>query len=89
MLPSVHRAKSGVRVLATDQALSGELNVRVGHFICNSLSEQFSDTDQVDLGGGLVIKDQSIGVASSATGFQDVDGILGCVVLSPTVLLFL
>jgi len=33
--------------------------------------------DHVDLGGGLAIKNQSIGVASSATGFQDVDGILG------------
>jgi pepsin A len=50
--------------------------------------EQFSDTDLVDLGGGLVIKNQSIGVASSATGFQGVDGILGCVILSPAILLF-
>ncbi|KAF9245851.1 aspartic proteinase [Melanogaster broomeanus] len=34
-------------------------------------------TDRVDLGSGLVIYPQSIGVASSATGFQGVDGILG------------
>jgi hypothetical protein len=34
-------------------------------------------TDTVTLGTGLVIKGQSIGVASKATGFQDVDGILG------------
>lgn len=34
-------------------------------------------TDQVALGGGLVIPSQSIGVASSAKGFQDVDGIVG------------
>ena len=36
-----------------------------------------TDTDQVSLGPGLVIKGQSIGVASTATGFQGVDGILG------------
>ncbi|KAJ7673530.1 acid protease [Mycena rosella] len=34
-------------------------------------------TDQVTLGPGLVIQNQSIGVSSSATGFNDVDGILG------------
>ena len=34
-------------------------------------------TDTVDLGSGLVIENQSIGVASSATGFNGVDGILG------------
>ncbi|KAL1713660.1 aspartic peptidase domain-containing protein [Schizophyllum commune] len=34
-------------------------------------------TDQVTLGDDLVIKSQSIGVASSAQGFNDVDGILG------------
>ena len=47
-----------------------------------------TDTDQVDLGGGLVINNQSIGVASRATGFQDVDGILGYVILSLIFLLF-
>ena len=31
----------------------------------------------MDLGGGLVIQGQSIGVASQSTGFQGVDGILG------------
>ncbi|GJE88426.1 acid protease [Phanerochaete sordida] len=34
-------------------------------------------TDTVTLGPSLVIKNQSIGVASSAQGFQGVDGILG------------
>ncbi|KAG0703772.1 acid protease [Suillus ampliporus] len=34
-------------------------------------------TDTVTLGSNLVIQNQSIGVASSAQGFQDVDGILG------------
>ncbi|KAF8879880.1 aspartic peptidase domain-containing protein [Gymnopilus junonius] len=34
-------------------------------------------TDQVTLGSGLVIQNQSIGVAQRASGFSDVDGILG------------
>nr|GAT49303.1 acid protease [Mycena chlorophos] len=34
-------------------------------------------TDQVTLAPGLVIQNQSIGVASTATGFDDVDGIIG------------
>ena len=34
-------------------------------------------TDTVTLGPDLVIETQSIGVASSAQGFDDVDGILG------------
>ncbi|KAJ6584084.1 acid protease [Mycena vulgaris] len=34
-------------------------------------------TDQVTLGPGLVIQNQSIGVSSQATGFNDVDGIFG------------
>lgn len=34
-------------------------------------------TDTVTLAPGLVIENQSIGVASSATGFSGVDGILG------------
>ncbi|KAJ7367295.1 acid protease [Mycena albidolilacea] len=34
-------------------------------------------TDEVTLGPDLVIQKQSIGVASKATGFDDVDGILG------------
>jgi len=33
--------------------------------------------DEVTLGNGLVISNQSIGVATKATGFSDVDGILG------------
>ena len=35
------------------------------------------DTDQVTLSDSLVIQNQSIGVASTAQGFQGVDGILG------------
>ncbi|KDR80341.1 hypothetical protein GALMADRAFT_1191935 [Galerina marginata CBS 339.88] len=34
-------------------------------------------TDQVSFGSGLTISKQSIGVASKATGFEGVDGILG------------
>ncbi|KFH63005.1 hypothetical protein MVEG_11043 [Podila verticillata NRRL 6337] len=34
-------------------------------------------TDQVTLASGLVVSGQSIGVASTAKGFKDVDGILG------------
>ncbi|KAG6805935.1 hypothetical protein H0H93_003806, partial [Arthromyces matolae] len=33
--------------------------------------------DQITLGGNLVAKKQSLGVASSAIGFSDVDGVLG------------
>ncbi|KAF7298759.1 Acid protease [Mycena indigotica] len=36
-----------------------------------------ADTDQVTLSPTLVIENQSIGVASTAQGFDDVDGILG------------
>lgn len=36
-----------------------------------------SVTDTVSLGSNLVIQNQSIGVASQAQGFDDVDGILG------------
>jgi len=35
------------------------------------------DTDEVNLGSGLVITKQSIGVASSSQGFEGVDGIIG------------
>jgi hypothetical protein len=60
-----------------------------GRNVCDSINDTsgvtylhpcFSVTDTVTLGTGLVIKGQSIGVASKATGFQDVDGILGLVV---------
>ncbi|KAF7436454.1 hypothetical protein PC9H_003287 [Pleurotus ostreatus] len=43
-------------------------------------SGSFSGTefiDRVDIGNGLVIPNQSIGVASRSTGFDGVDGILG------------
>ena len=38
---------------------------------------RFTDTDQVAISSDLVIQNQSIGVASTAQGFNDVDGILG------------
>lgn len=37
------------------------------------------DTDTVTLGAGLTVTKASIGVATTATGFSGVDGILGCV----------
>jgi hypothetical protein len=41
----------------------------------------FTDTDTVALSPNLVILNQSIGVASTAQGFNGVDGILGFVIL--------
>lgn len=38
-----------------------------------------ADIDTVTLNENLVIQNQSIGVASSAQGFNDVDGIIGWV----------
>ena len=35
------------------------------------------DTDQVTLSPSLILKSQSIGVASTSQGFSGVDGILG------------
>ncbi|KAF8953251.1 family A1 protease, partial [Flammula alnicola] len=58
---------------STSHSTRKQVNVTYG-------SGSFSGTefqDQVSLGGELVIKNQSIGVASKATGFQGVDGILG------------
>jgi len=58
---------------STSQSTGNKVNVSYG-------SGSFSGTeftDTVTLSPGLVITDQSIGVASAAQGFQDVDGILG------------
>jgi len=58
---------------STSKSTKNTVNVSYG-------SGSFSGTeytDTVTLGDGLVIKNQSIGVASTATGFNDVDGILG------------
>jgi len=56
-------------------------STNTGHSVSVSYgSGSFSGTeytDQVTLGSGLVIPKQSIGVASTATGFSGVDGILG------------
>jgi hypothetical protein len=58
---------------STSQSTKNAVKVSYG-------SGSFSGTeyiDEVTLAPGLVIKHQSIGVASTATGFNDVDGILG------------
>ncbi len=44
-------------------------------FFSTFIGEEYTDT--VTLGSGLVIPHQSIGVASSASGFDGFDGILG------------
>ena len=36
-----------------------------------------SDIDAVTLGPGLVVQEQSIGVAKTSTGIRDVDGMVG------------
>jgi hypothetical protein len=60
-----------------------EQSVRSGHLSApdaNPTSQRLivlPDTDQVTLSSSLVIKSQSIGVASTTQGFSDVDGILG------------
>lgn len=42
-------------------------------------------TDNISLGSGFTIKSQSVGDASSATGFSGVDGIIGrCSALNPS-----
>lgn len=61
------------RKTSTSKATGGKVNVSYG-------SGQFSGEEYIDtvtLNSTLVIKDQSIGVASRAQGFQGVDGILG------------
>jgi len=58
---------------STSQSTGNSVNVSYG-------SGSFSGTeftDTVTLSDSLVIDNQSIGVASTATGFNDVDGILG------------
>jgi len=58
---------------STSTATNGRVAVQYG-------SGSFSGnefTDQVTLASGLVIKKQSIGVATTSTGFDGVDGILG------------
>lgn len=56
-----------------------EQSVRCGSFrrFPTSCLIVLPDTDQVTLSSSLIIKSQSIGVASTAQGFNDVDGILG------------
>jgi hypothetical protein len=43
--------------------------------LCSSIGTEYTDT--VTLGSGLTITQQSIGVASTSTGFTGVDGIVG------------
>jgi len=57
----------------SDSVSEGNMRVEYG-------SGSFSGTeytDQVTIASGLVIKQQSIGVASKSTGFSNVDGVLG------------
>ncbi|KAF9481152.1 acid protease [Pholiota conissans] len=66
-------ADKSYKSTSTSHSTRKQVNVTYG-------SGSFSGTeftDQVSLGGNLIIKSQSIGVASKATGFQGVDGILG------------
>ena len=63
------------RVTETSVRTNASVNVSYG-------SGKFTGNefvDRVTLGPGLVIEKQSIGVATSAQGFQGVDGILGYV----------
>jgi len=66
-------ANKAYKQTSTSKSTRNTVNVSYG-------SGSFSGTefiDQVTLGGSLVIENQSIGVAHKATGFSDVDGILG------------
>lgn len=66
------------RTSATDLARSLVLNVSLYIVSCHAQCLLWlSVTDTVSLGSNLVIQNQSIGVASQAQGFDDVDGILG------------
>jgi hypothetical protein len=49
----------------------------LNYFQLHQFAPRDPDIDTVTLSPGLVITSQSIGVASSSRGFQDVDGILG------------
>lgn len=63
--------------MAPEQYL--EQNVCPFFYCVAQKTHDHTDTDTVILNQELVIKNQSIGVASSAQGFQGVDGIIGWV----------
>ena len=60
------------------------------HTLTLFLANSVSDTDQVTMSPQLVIKDQSIGVATEANDMNGMDGILGeCFLLSyPSILVY-
>ena len=51
------------------------MNVLCAEPFLSASGKEFLDT--VTLGPGLVIENVSIGVASTSTGFQGIDGVLG------------
>jgi len=66
-------ANTKYRPTSTSHSTGNTVNVSYGSG--SMTGKEYTDT--VTLGPNLVIKNQSIGVASSTQGFQDVDGILG------------
>lgn len=69
----------GRRTSAMAPGQCPEKNVCI-FFICTGQAAHGNvDTDTVTLNQQLIIQNQSIGVASSAQGFNDVDGIIGWV----------
>ncbi|KAJ8593943.1 acid protease [Rhizopogon salebrosus TDB-379] len=59
----------------TSTSLDTGNTINVGYGSGTMSGEEYTDT--VTLGPNLIIQNQGVGVASSAQGFQDVDGILG------------
>ncbi|KAF9242658.1 acid protease [Melanogaster broomeanus] len=66
-------ASTAYKPTSTSQATGNTINVSYGSGKMSG--KEYTDT--VTLSPSLVIKNQSIGVASTAQGFTDVDGILG------------
>ncbi|KAJ7119119.1 family A1 protease [Mycena epipterygia] len=66
---------AGTKYVATSTSTSTKKAVSVSYGSGSFSGTEF--TDQVTLASGLVIPKQSIGVASTSTGFDGVDGILG------------
>ncbi|KAG1885555.1 aspartic peptidase domain-containing protein [Suillus subluteus] len=66
---------AGTAYVKTSTSVNTGQPVAVGYGSGSFSGTEYTDT--VTLGSGLTITKQSIGVASTATGFTDVDGILG------------
>jgi len=66
---------AGKKYVKTSTSKSTGDSVNVSYGSGSFSGTEFTDT--VTVGGGLVITKQSIGVASTAQGFSDVDGIIG------------